>query len=321
MDDFPSKAGAVNAPVREALLDFCQAPGKYQVAWRQPEVLFAELRDVLQLAVGRQGGVEAGSGEETAALRNAARFFVRTALLYPGADHYALLGVSRQVVNADLKDRYRLMMRLLHPDFSGPDAGTWPADAAVRVNRAYDSLSSAVQRRLYDEGLAPVQNSSPVSSPDLRRVRAAPARPATAETRQSHFKTLAMVCAVAGAVLLVVVLFGTGSSEPVQLVQRDRVQPAAVQAALQEPPVSTSPALAKLQEMLHQVPSLPAAPVARSAPRRERASLPSPAHSSRERPASRRRGAVGAAAFHARCIAGSPATAHEADGRNQCARP
>ena len=73
MDDFPSKAGAVNAPVREALLDFCQAPGKYQVAWRQPEVLFAELREVLQLAVGRQGGVEAGSGEETAALRNAAR--------------------------------------------------------------------------------------------------------------------------------------------------------------------------------------------------------------------------------------------------------
>lgn len=266
MDDSASKAGAVNAPLRAALLDYCQAPGKYQVALRQPEVLFAELREVLQLAVGRQGGAEAGSGEKPSALRNAARFFIRTALLYPGADHYALLGVDRQVVNADLKDRYRLMMRLLHPDFSGPDAGTWPADAAVRVNQAYDTLSSAVQRRLYDESLAPVQSTSSVGGMDLRRARTIPIRPAAADMRQSRFKTLALACAAAGAALVVVVLFGTGSSEPVHLVQRDRAEPAAVNAALQEPPASTSPVLAKLQELLSQVPALPAAPVARSTP-------------------------------------------------------
>src|SRR6187551_1939117 len=121
MQETPSPAGASSAALQAALLDYSHSPGKYRVTLRQPQMLFAALREVLHIAVGRDGEVSSAS-EDAAAARDAARFFVRTALLFPGADHYTLLGVERTVDNTDLKDRYRLMMRLVHPDFAGPDA-------------------------------------------------------------------------------------------------------------------------------------------------------------------------------------------------------
>jgi hypothetical protein len=263
MDESASTANATNPVLPAALLDFSRSPGKYQVGFRQPELLFTGLREVLQIAVGRAGQATPARTAESAELRDAARFFVRTALLYPGADHYALLGVDRKVVNADLKDRYRLMMRLLHPDFSGPGAGNWPADAAVRVNRAYDTLSSAVQRRLYDESLNPMPGPTAISGPDLRRPRP-PIHRLDDDGRQSHFKTLAAVCALAGVALIAVILLGTGSSESVHLVQRARVQSEAVQIASQEPSRSApaSP-VARLQELMAQALPGPAAPPAK----------------------------------------------------------
>lgn len=261
MSNPADRSGSAKAALRAALLDYSHSPGKYQVGLRQPQPLFAALREVLQLAVGREGEAAGTTDRESASLRDSARFFVRTALLYPGADHYALLGLDRKVDNFDLKDRYRLMMRLLHPDFSGPAAGTWPADSAVRVNRAYDTLSSAVQRRTYDESLAQLQGSPGVHSPEPARPRPNVTRP-EGDLRQSHFKTLAVVCALAGVALVVVIVFATGSPESAHLVQRARVQPEALTAAGQEPPplASVSP-VARLQEALAQLrPAQPATP-------------------------------------------------------------
>lgn len=229
-----SPDGSSRAALRAALLDYCHSPGKYQVGLRQPKLLFAELREILQVAVGREEDAPANGKAESASLRDAARFFVRTALLYPGADHYALLGLDRKAEGADLKDRYRLMMRLLHPDFAGPGVGAWPTDAAVRVNRAYDILSSAVQRREYDGRLGQMQSAASVQGSDARRPRLEP-QPVGGDTRQSRFKTLAAVCALAAAALVVVSLFGTGSSDTVHLVQRVTVQPTAVRVAMEDP--------------------------------------------------------------------------------------
>jgi hypothetical protein len=250
--------------LRAALLDYCQKPGKYQVSLRQPALLFASLREVLQLAVGRE---EAKLSPGTS-LRDAARFFVRTGLLYPGAGHYALLGLERSVENAELKDRYRLLMRLLHPDYAGPDSGAWPPDAAVRVNRAYDMLSSPVQRRDYDERLAPgVAAPGAQQSEPRRPVMAAPkAAQDPGETRQAYFKKLAFACALAGAALVVVGIFASGTSEPVHLVQRSPGRDVAMQTAPQAPTQlaqATSsfapPALARL----NPEPDAPAPPKAR----------------------------------------------------------
>ena len=48
----------------------------------------------------------------------------------------------------ELKERYRLLMRLIHPDFAAAGAAPWPADAAVRVNRGVRSplLAGAAAR-------------------------------------------------------------------------------------------------------------------------------------------------------------------------------
>ena len=247
MHDPADSADTSRTALRAALVDYAQSPGKYQVGLRQPQPLFAALPEVLQIAVGREG--EGAPGEqESASLRDAARFFVRTGLLYPGADHYALLGLDRKAEPADLKNRYRLMMRLLHPDFSGPAAGAWSADSAVRVNRAYDTLSSAVERRAYDATLASVNGSAAVHSA-AGRPRPSP-KAVDSATRQSSFKTLAAVCAFAGVALVAVSMFGSGSSETGQLVQRRRVQPEIVQVAVQEV-APTAPA---------QAPKLPAVP-------------------------------------------------------------
>jgi hypothetical protein len=163
--------------LQAALLDYFDAPGRYQLSLRQPALLFASVREILQMAAGR--GAAAGAGR----LREAAMFFIRAALLYPGADHYAVLGFAPGADVPDLKERYRLLMRLIHPDYAAAGAAAWPTDAAVRVNRAYEVLSAPVLRRDYDEQLAAQRAPTPVR-PSFQA--AAARRPAPARLRMGR---------------------------------------------------------------------------------------------------------------------------------------
>src|SRR5689334_18911888 len=124
------------AKLQSALLEYAGAPGKYQLSLRQPALLFSSIRQVLQLAAGRSA-----AGDEQPVNRSvmeAAAFFIRAALLFPGATHYAVMGLPARTEPVELKERYRLLMRLIHPDFAATHSQTWPSDAAVRVNRAYE---------------------------------------------------------------------------------------------------------------------------------------------------------------------------------------
>jgi hypothetical protein len=81
MSDPARPTSPTTAPnLHAALLDFFRWPGKYQLTLREPSLLFASMREVLQLAAGRSApGVpqaEATAGQEAAA------FFIRAALLY-----------------------------------------------------------------------------------------------------------------------------------------------------------------------------------------------------------------------------------------------
>jgi hypothetical protein len=265
-------ADADRTALQAALHDYSRSPGKYQVGLRQPVLLFAQLREVLQIAVGRDGDNPAAA--TSASLRDAARFFVRTALLYPGADHYAVLGLDRKAEPADLKDRYRLLMRLLHPDFAEQGVRAWPADSAVKVNLAYDTLSSPVERRGYDERFG-----SAKAPPTLHAAEPIRARPVVSpsnggDTRQSRFKMLAVACAVAGGALVIVSLFATGSPDTGQLVQRTPPPPREVQVAMRELPLPAPAKEAAVvpvfkeppQTVAVQPPTRPAPPVLAPAP-------------------------------------------------------
>ncbi|MEW6465541.1 MAG: DnaJ domain-containing protein [Pseudomonadota bacterium] len=141
------------ADLADALLDFQDRPGRHAVALREPRVLFERISEVLALASGRSVEGLPADPEAVDALRDAARFFVRTALLRPGADHFSLLGLSPGFDPATLREHYRMLIRMTHPDFASAAGVAWPADAATRINLANDVLSSDERREAYAQSL------------------------------------------------------------------------------------------------------------------------------------------------------------------------
>ncbi len=137
-----------------ALLDFERAPGRYPVALREPRPLFEQIGHVMLLAAGRPvPGLPAPPKHSEPELRRAARYFVRTVMLRPGADFFTLLGLTPGFEPAQLREHYRLMIRLTHPDYGATTGERWPADAAVRVNQAKDLLSSPEKQAEYEAAL------------------------------------------------------------------------------------------------------------------------------------------------------------------------
>ncbi|MEX1167275.1 MAG: DnaJ domain-containing protein, partial [Hydrogenophaga sp.] len=131
------------------LKSFQEGPGRYAVVLREPRLLFDHPMAVMQLAAGRELlEFATAPGPLLAAARQAARFFVRFVMLAPGSDHYALLGLTPGFLPTQLREHYRLMIRLTHPDFAAP-GDTWPKDAAARINIANDVLGSDVKRGAY----------------------------------------------------------------------------------------------------------------------------------------------------------------------------
>lgn len=64
-----------------------------------------------------------------------------------GTDHYAVLGVTTDATDKQLKRAYRLMSLKYHPDKQGGSARAFQV-----INTAYETLSDSQKRREYDEG-------------------------------------------------------------------------------------------------------------------------------------------------------------------------
>ncbi|SDZ81634.1 molecular chaperone DnaJ [Bowdeniella nasicola] len=63
-------------------------------------------------------------------------------------NYYDILGVSQQASTEEIKRAYRKLARKLHPDVAGPGS----EDEFKEVQRAYDVLSNAEKRQMYDLG-------------------------------------------------------------------------------------------------------------------------------------------------------------------------
>lgn len=162
------------------LLDFERLPGRYAVVRREPAALFEQAPAVLQLAAGRSvEGLDALAPMEQEQMRRGARFFVRAALLRQGADHYTLLGLTQNASSEQVREHYRLMIRMTHPDFE-VGGEHWPADSAARINIANDVLSSPLRRREYDEALNAAE---PVVAPPPADKLAQPTKVEPSRTR------------------------------------------------------------------------------------------------------------------------------------------
>lgn len=152
--------GAGAASVATQLLAFYREPARFRPHFLHGDEPLPEGHVVLKFALGRfsPGWHRDLSRHDQQDLIQAARAFVRQVCLWERATHYQVLCLGRTAAHDEVKENYRLLMALLHPDRRDAD---WPADSAQRVNDAYALLSDDKARRVYDEGLIKSHHSMP----------------------------------------------------------------------------------------------------------------------------------------------------------------
>lgn len=91
--------------------------------------------------------------------------------------YYDDLGLARSATEGEIRDRYRELAMLLHPDRGG--------DAAMFrcLNEAYEVLSDAGARRAYDATLGPMAPAGNPSRPGIDRAQMVDEIPAWARDR------------------------------------------------------------------------------------------------------------------------------------------
>ena len=193
----------------DTLFDFESLPGRYPLTLREPRVLFNGSQDVLLLAAGRPVRGLVSESIDMSRLKQAACFFVRAAMLRPGADHYTVLGLESDFNKNSLRLHYRILIRLTHPDFVGNGNGeAWPAGSATRINLAYDVLSSSVLQAEYNQTLLSNKRRGVLLAQSLAAVLP---RPAVQSNKLFKHKPWALVGAGIFALLLLVTLWPVNS--------------------------------------------------------------------------------------------------------------
>lgn len=104
---------------------------------------------LIQLAAGKEVTALDLSDACKSTAENAQCVIARR-MLCVGASHYSVLGVPRSATDSDIRENYRRLIALVHPD-SRPEG--FPVDSAIRVNLAYAVLSDPDDRVRYDASL------------------------------------------------------------------------------------------------------------------------------------------------------------------------
>lgn len=106
-----------------------------------------DVMDVMRLA--KEAASHHGEPEYEDELHQAALYFVEHVLLGSGSDHYRVLGVARSADADEVREHYRLLVAIFHPDRCSWLAGD-REDLTARINVAYRTLKDPVARAAYD---------------------------------------------------------------------------------------------------------------------------------------------------------------------------
>ena len=149
----------VNSALSKALMEYYAVPGRFSLMLRQPLVAFEQFDKIILWA---QGKIQEGGVDHREQLQKASIFFVQRVCFRGENTHYDVLGLERECSAEALRQRYRALIGLTHPD---RNISGLPLNAAVRINKAYDILSNEQERIEYDALLSRVTTISPRAFP------------------------------------------------------------------------------------------------------------------------------------------------------------
>lgn len=132
---------------RDLAISVFRNPGGHASLLAGRGVLPVDVVDVMRLAqeAARHHDDPAYDEEQ----HRAALFFVEHVLLGSGSDHYRVLGLARSAHVDAVRDHYRLMMAIFHPDRCPWLKGD-RENLAARINVAYRVLRDPATRAAYD---------------------------------------------------------------------------------------------------------------------------------------------------------------------------
>lgn len=105
------------------------------------------------------------STERIQSRRRAAQYVIASVCFRPAANSYELLCVAQDASDTEIRNAYRRMIALVHPDVRPVG---FPEDAASRVNTAYSLLCNNVARAKLDAELKAEKLTISTSSPSVR---------------------------------------------------------------------------------------------------------------------------------------------------------
>jgi len=138
------------------LLWYFREPARYHAEGRRRDAPLLDSEVILKLALGRRGHFASPSLNEAAnavPLQQAAAAYVRLLFFRPEATPYQTLGLAPGASPEAIKESFRLLMHLVHPDRQAARA-LWPDAFAAQANRAYAVLRNQDLRTKLDDEAA-----------------------------------------------------------------------------------------------------------------------------------------------------------------------
>ena len=149
-----TSAGGHPPPLIELALAYFRQPLRFPRLGRMADPLPAGFAPLLPafgqaLAPSKIEATAAALGATQVELVAAARFFLRHALLAPGASPWRVLGLEGPVSPAQVRQHYQWLIRLFHPDRHGADPLGLDQEAdtadAMRINAAHEQVRHWVE--------------------------------------------------------------------------------------------------------------------------------------------------------------------------------